>query len=354
MNVQSVLRGLILDWLAERDDRCYWRQPRHQQQLPIGANVCLWQPDGKLGDAVIHTALVQCLQTLRPDLQLKIICSSTVASYWNAIPGIQVFQLPAGKARASDVHHRISPLDVFISLESFLSIDTVNAIRRIRPKITIGFNVAQYRIFDISLLDFTYSIPRRHISQRIHTLFEAINLEYDGRRPNLTPLAHVDVSERVPIKANKFHVFLNVAGAAKNRTFNRASIEKIINTLKGQHPTARILLSAPKQERADWEQWVSQRKERDTQIIPNDLSIWELISLIARCQLTITPDTAIGHIAAAVDTPVCVFYADAHYNPLVWRPMTSKAALVTPSQPGDVNSLNEGMMASAFATLLSQ
>lgn len=336
MKLKTALRGLLLDWLADRDDRCYWRQSCAGLQLKPNATVCLWQPDGKLGDAVILTAMVQTLSAQRPDVQVTLVCGSGLRSYWSDIVGLSaVVDHTEGAHRATS--EKLGQVDLFISLETFLSIDTVRVIRAVRPASAVGFSVAQYRLFDVALSDLTYAFPRRHICSRLENLSELLSLEAPTFGSYLADIAHQHITARVTLPPRHDRVFLNTMGAASHRCLSRDSVEAILRTCQQIRPDVEVVLSVAPSERDAWQAQLQSQHGPQVTLAPANLTLRELIALVAQCPIVITPDTAIGHIGAAVGAAVCVFYADVHYNPIVWRPQTERLVSVTPMQSGDVN-----------------
>ena len=352
MKLKTALRGLLLDWLADRDDRCYWRQAFTGLQIQPSATVCLWQPDGKLGDAVILSALVAAIAEQRPDVQLKLVCSSGLVSYWREIKGLKAVVDHADGAHKS-TSATLGPVDVFISLETFLSIDTVKVLRALRPGTAIGFSVAQYRLFDIALSDLTYAFPRRHIGSRLDNLCELLALDAPTPGPHLAAAARHHLTPRVACPPSSDRVFLNTMGAASHRCLNPDSVEAILRACDQLRPGIEVIVSVATPERDAWERRIRSTHGPQVKLAPANLGLWELIGLVAQCPIVITPDTAIGHIGAAVGSAVCVFYADAHYNPIVWHPRTDRLVNVMPRVAGDVNNFETTELPQRLQALFS-
>lgn len=337
MKLKTALRGLLLDWLADRDDRYYWRQPSSSFTPPRDGTFCLWQPDGKLGDSVIHTALIASLQTQRPDLRLMVVCAPSLVAFWERIPGIQtVIGAPSSMHAARAVLATGKRLDVFVSMEAFLSIDTVRFMRAVDPAVRIGLNVGRYRAFTYSLSDQTYDHPRRHVTERMRNVCELMQLGYQDTSA-LKEVAPSGLTPRVTLQAGVPHVLLNTYGAGRERVFSPDSVRWIVQQLREQYPTAHIIFNAPDAEHAAFAKLHALDNDSALALAPPNMSLWELIALISQCRMVVTPDTGIGHIAAALGIPITVFFADIHYTPVVWLPNTHRRYLVKPTVNGDVN-----------------
>lgn len=337
MKLKTALRGLLLDWLADRDDRYYWRQPSSSFTPPQGGTFCLWQPDGKLGDSVIHTSLIASLQQQRPDLHLMVVCAPSLVAFWERIPGVQtVIGAPSSMHAAQAVLASGKRLDVFVSMEAFLSIDTARFMRAVDPVVRIGLNVGRYRAFTYSLSDHTYDHPRRHVTERLRNVCELMGLGYQYASA-LKDVAASGLTPRVSLQAGVPHVLLNTYGAGPQKVFSPDTVDWLVQQLRAQQPDARIVFNVPAAERTTFAQRHGIGQDTALMLAPEHMDLWELIALLDQCQAVVTPDTGIGHIAAALSRPLAVFYEDAHYTPVVWAPSTLLLYPVKPAVSGNVN-----------------
>lgn len=337
MKLKTALRGLLLDWLADRDDRYYWRQPSSSFTPPQGGTVCLWQPDGKLGDSVIHTSLIANLQRQRPDLHLMVVCAPSLVAFWERIPGVQtVIGAPSSMHAAQAVMATGRRLDVFVSMEAFLSIDTVRFIRAVDPVVRIGLNVGRYRAFTYSLSDHTYDHPRRHVTERLRGVCDLMQLAYQDTSA-LKDVADSGLTPRVSLQAGVPHVFLNTYGAGPQKVFSPDTVDWLVEQLRARCPDSRIVFNVPATERASFAQRHGIGQDTTLMLAPEQMGLWELIALLNQCQAVVTPDTGIGHLAAGLGLPLTVFFEDAHYTPVVWAPSTPTLQTVRPSANGNVN-----------------
>lgn len=340
MKIKTALRGLLLDWLADRDDRYYWRQPNGPFTPAQGAAVLIWQPDGKLGDSVLHTTLVSSLFSQRPDLHIVVVCAPSLQGFWERIPGVHaVIGATHGSTTAQAVLKAVGQVDVFVSTEAFLSLDTVRFMRSVKPRISIGLNVGRYKLFSYSIADHSYDHPRRHVTDRLRAVCELLSLNYQTDSA-LKDVASSGLTPRVTLAAGVPHVFLNTFGAGPHRTFNGDTIDWLMAQVQAMCPGARIVFNVPGPERDAFAQRHGVGGTPDLMLAPPDMSLWELTALVAQCQAVVTPDTSIGHIAAALAIPSTVLFHDSHYTTIVWAPASPLASLVTPLSDGDVNNLD--------------
>jgi ADP-heptose:LPS heptosyltransferase len=346
MRPRDLLRHLAIDLLAQRDDRCYWRQAHEPRPLPPSARLVLWQPDGKLGDGIINARLVHDLRVQRPDVQVHVVCPPGMLGFWRELPGVHaVHSCEAGVTRKALVT-ALQGCEALVSFETFLSLDTVRLVRALRPGRSIGFSVSQYRLFTDALVDTTYAFPRQHIGQRLVRLCELLALTHlersdvadcTRRRPALPDLA----------QQQGLVVFFNTYAANADRCLTPVVIEQVRAVLREQLPYATVVLSFP----AEAKLQVS--LDEHTLALQPTPSVWDLLQRIDACDVVISPDTAIGHLGAALGKPVVVFYRDRHYNPVVWRPQCEQIHALLPEHAGDINSCSIDAFRAALSTVRS-
>lgn len=355
MKLKQTLRQWLVDLLGHRDDRFYWRQPLGAIVLPANARLCLWQPDGKLGDAIITSMLLCDLAAQRPDVKVTVVVEPGLQNFWRGLPQVQE-TLSCRQTRTA-LLRAIGECHAFVSFETFLSLETLLLLRALRPALAIGYNVGRYRIFDRSLVCTSYEWPRKHIAARLQNLCTLLTLQHLGRNPlpEALPAHRTDRSTLPPHTGPT--VFLNTHAAGGDRTFSTSTVTWLVQQLHRLEPQARIMLSVPGTARADWH---ARLQELPTSVghavllTPDNTSLWEMMWLVQQCDLVVSPDTAVVHVAAALNKPVVAFYRDRAYNPMVWAPLCPHHHQVLPSspEPCSVNDFDRDAAAQALHSML--
>jgi ADP-heptose:LPS heptosyltransferase len=75
-------------------------------------------------------------------------------------------------------------------------------------------------------------------------------------------------------------------------------------------------------------------------LLPPSKSLFELFDIIDDMDAVITPDTGIGHVAAALSKPLLVAFKDSYYCPLAWKPISNQLELVYSNTDNTVNDLD--------------
>lgn len=353
--LKSLARQWLLDRLGEREDRYYWRQPVSEFDLPPDATLCLWQPDGKLGDSVIHTILVDNIARQRPDVRLVVVCAPALVPFWERIPGVwKAVSAPVAKDAARTVLSMLDRVDVFVSLEAFVSLETLAFMRKIKAAITVGLSVGRYKAFTHAVADHTYDHPRQHVTQRLRGLCTLMRLDYQATNA----LAQVAQAVPAPMALQgasvRPAVFLNIYGAGPQKLFSEETVAWLMARIGRAMPDAHLIVNVPDAQRDGFSPSLSGETLPPWTLAPRGMSLWTLIALVQQCRAVVTPDTAIGHIAAALDLPVTVFFEDAHYTPVVWAPVGDKLRIVAPSRQGNVNNFDKAQAEGAIGFMLAQ
>nr|WP_315197789.1 glycosyltransferase family 9 protein [uncultured Aquabacterium sp.] len=344
MQLTRHLRHLAIDLLGQRDDRCYWRQACEPRALPRSARVLLWQPDGKLGDGLLNASFVHDLRVQRPDVQVHVACPPGMQAFWKPLPGVHaVHSTESGAARKALVAAS-QGCDAFVSFETFLSLDTVRLVRALKPARTLGFSVSRYRLFTDALVDTTYEFPREPIQQRLVRLCDVLAVQHLGRSDVADCLRNMpraaDIGQHPGLA-----VFFNTYAANADRCLSPQAVVQVRSVIRSQLSGAAVTLSLPST------QSQATALDANTQALPPCASVWALMQHIDACDVVISPDTAIGHLGAALGKHVIVIYRDRHYNPVVWRPQGPSVQVLLPQQPGDINSFLPGDLLSAIDSI---
>ena len=343
MSITSFLREVALDVLAKREGRFYWRQMKPKPQLRGDEHIVLWQPDGKLGDAVINSMIVADVLDTYPKIRLTIAAPLNLHGFWRRIPGVAAVVDSASSFRKNN-SHELRPCDIFISLETFLSLSTVQAIKQLSPNVAIGLSVGQYRLFDYSIADNTYEHPRKHISNRLRTLTDLLGIEFTCTSPLPAAISRgLAQASPNPSSPNGGGIFINTYAASADRSFSLKTVDFLLRLALSAsgNPDIKVSVFPENAEAITNLIDVTNEAHRISLVYPRP-DIWDLIESISTCSKVITPDTAIAHLGAGLGKDVFVFYRDQVYNPIVWAPLTKRASFISSMDLSDVNGYEPG------------
>ena len=183
------LKRLLVDLWGQRDDDFNWR--RHTVPLDpetIGPTLIL-HLNGKLGDAVIDSLLVDALARHRPEIPVSIGTTKGFEAFWRAHPHVRdVLVFPASKGRSAlarvPAARRAGGVlrgryDVVVSFESFAQPDHFALLRGLAPRILVGFHKNRFRLFDYSLDEGRHGVEARPVVGKVVSVMRVFGEEIE-------------------------------------------------------------------------------------------------------------------------------------------------------------------------------
>ena len=346
------LKNLLVDRLGQRDDAFGWRE-RQAALDPSGLrSVLLLHTDAKLGDAIVNSLLVDALGRRLPHLEVAFGTSRAFADYWRSHPNVkEAIVLPdriGGNPfkRLADSRRAVAPwqgrFDLAICFDQFAMLDTFALLDGLKAKRVVGFNKHPYRLFDHSLEEHRYGVQARHISSRVSSTMAALGVAVDPFDLDFhVPFGEADDQEADAVLARGGagpRLLFNVYGAGAEK---RMSPEAVGKALASLGPAGTVFLSVPKGEEEAY------RSDDPRVVVISALSGFPaLFALTSKMDFVVSPDSAVGHIAAAFGLPQIAVFADAVNIPVVWKPMNPRCEVVV-SAEGSAGALDWSAFAAA-------
>ena len=307
------------------------------------------QYDGKLGDTINWSKLVIPLIKNIPNCKITVATTANLKDYWIQNPNIsEVMVLPQRNSnftRFFKIYRVFNNIkrkyDVSILFEPSITIDTLFGIRILHSKINIGFTKDHFSLFDISLFDYSFYWKKKSIEHRILGILDLFNIDTKIKLQPFIPISEKSILEFNNIRENidGIHILFNTYGSAKNRIFFFDKVYEIISRLSLEVRTNVVIyLNLCSQYSLLELNKLEDLNNINIKIIllPNNMKLTTLFSLVSNMNLVITPDTGIVHVAAALGTPQVAIYLENYYNGIVWRP-SSKCCKVLFSDNTKVN-----------------
>lgn len=350
----SLLKQILVDRLGRRRDLYAWRNDQPPLEVKPGARVCLLHLDGRLGDAVINSAIASAFERHHPSMELWIGTTPAYLDYWSSHPFVKraVTLRPtaqrSGVFRFKEIGTLARPFkgvfDIVVYFDPFVQLDTFYLLDLLQAKSVVGFSKPHYQLFDYSLPDRQFDIEKEHITARIERLLRLFGISSPYREfPNhvpTTPESDAKAEELMTgSNASGSRILFNAYGGGADKTFNGESIQRILGMLFAQQPDLTVFLSLPLDhgkidgfERGSLEIYGGRVKI----LYPaRELSV--LFSCVRKVDGVLATDTAAGHIGAAMDKPLLTFFHDISFGPIAWRPFSNRCEVVVSRGGRDVN-----------------
>ncbi len=293
---------------------------------------------GRIGDMILMTSAIKPIKQQFPDSEIYFIAGSanhTIVSNNPDVKQVLIYDKnPVNifkfifKLKRINFNYYIDPKDHFSS-ESYFIAKLAKANKK------IGFNDAKHSVFDIAISSYEENIDL-HFIERLHNTLKYLDISTKPAQPYL----HIDKStiDKIDnfLNINKLqdYTIVNISAGNATRMWKEANWIEFINRTKNY--TKYVLISDISQLN------IAGKICNATNIIhfpPSPFA--EVIALVARAGLLITPDTSLVHVATAFNLPAVVLTCNIPWNIAKFRPLSKENAVVIPEQPeGNVELLS--------------
>lgn len=319
-----------------------------------------------VGDLIVTTPVLSFLAQVAPDAQVDVLASR---SNYSLIAGDQrvhhcyLSPTTAGGWLALFRALRARRYDVIYSLRygramreglisSLAAGPTTQKISVFRPKRYHGLFTRLVRT------------PRRatHMAERLlHVAASALDLGPDS----------VDVSvERYPIRLTSSRdadnlaagfldakgvtefVVVNFSAREAERDWPAAGCARVVSDLAKRHPDLAFVIIAPALRRGEAEAIAAASSSSRVVVFPPSSNLLVIAALVRRARITITPDTAAVHVAAATGCPVLGLYLQLKTR--LWLPLAVPHRILQANSGSPIASIPDTAIIDAFEQLWSE
>lgn len=286
------------------------------------AKVLFFSHDAKLGDAIVNTAFVAGLRRYAPDCAIDATVAGSTGPFWGADARIArrwTLQRPGWID--------IVRTGLALRRERYDFIVTWKRVRSERNRLLLW--LARPRAL-VDLHDFARG-PVRHQIEACRAALEQVlgrrDVELAYALPPYPACARLDAL----LPAGQEVIVVNLFAADAERSIAPAEAGAILRGLRRLAPDAQVCLVCTEATRAAASDALN-RSGASALLVECDLG--RLMDLCRRADLVISPDTAVVHIASALERPVIGIYQNNGVKALQWGPRSRLHAVVL-SASGD-------------------
>ena len=299
---------------------------------PERVNRILLLRQDRIGDVIVSTPILRALRRAFPAATIDMVLSKNNIAVRQAVEeyvdNIHLFQKSIIDLLLLRRRLRRASYDVVLDLMDNASSTSALLIGGARPVYAIGVDKVNRRVY-------THVVPladqsRVHIVERISRLTWPLNIAISGDDLHLAfPLTEKQINRAQQIVARKqgeIILAVNVSGSDVHRMYPE---EKMINVLerlsallrstKDYQQVSLRILSAP--QHVEMANRIAQTI--GIQRIPPETSYAQFAACVAVCDMLLTPDTSIVHVAAAWKIPSTVLFSQDQRGLLPWTPYQS-------------------------------
>lgn len=308
-----------------------------QVQLPIdlsGVRRILLLRYDRLGDVIVTSPMVRRIRALAPHVSLGMVTSKNNRSAAQLLTGIEQFHTIGGSLTdtwSAVRSARAAGYDLVLNLVFNRTTSGGLLANMIAPRgIKVGQGAEKYRFYFNALARLDRG--QHHMSEVLRSLGSQVFGERfvdDDLRYALAddPASSGRVEEFLSHVA-PYPVLVNTSAGDTIRTPSEDQVVKIIRHVRSAYGLPVIVVAAPGMENAR-ESVVRACADPHVSGYPRDgrAPFADMVALVRRCRMLITPDTSLVHVAGATTTPVLALYTTA-FTVAEWGPRHTESEVL--------------------------
>jgi ADP-heptose:LPS heptosyltransferase len=310
--------------------------------------ICITQL-GRIGDMILLTPAIGAIASEFPDASINVIAGRHNYEIVEGNPRVNniiIFDKSPTRLPGTIVSLRREKYDYYIDPKDHYSTESRIIVRLIHAGEKIGYNPPGRKNFDISIPGEEDNRGLHIVERHFRALFPlGIDMPAQLPRPELFPDADSEeYAEHFYESTGKNLIIINISASQPKKMWPPEKWIEFIRRI--DTGDAGLALSfAPDEATAAGEIAAA----CDSVAVFRSRSMADVISLIKRCRLLISPDTSLVHVAAAFDRPLVAMFAGLEDFNRKFMPLCSRSELVyaEPGVPG-IGGISVAALAGAY------
>lgn len=283
-------------------------------------SILFLRQDGKVGDMVVHTMIFRAIKEQYPKIKIGVITKGAAKGIIENNPNVdKIYHFEKDKNKIKKLAKQIAEehYDLLVDFSIMLRVRDMMLISLCKARYNIGVNRDDWQLFDINVhFDF-----HSHITNLYGAFLDRIGVKYSSTKYEIfnEPLA-LETQNRV--------IVLNPYASNRHRSLSDEMVVRIGKEIL-QYKKIEIYIVGEASRKEELEE-IAKNVGGNTRYYPTK-SILDLVALIQRADLIVSPDTAAVHIASAFDKKIISVYLEDNeeiYYARMWAPNSSQAKII--------------------------
>lgn len=288
---------------------------------PHRARKVLILRNDKIGDMIVSTPILRELKAAYPELIIDVVASSSNRQVIEGCPHVRrVLQWDRGSAidgLLTMLRIRRERYDLIFSTANQFSLPYQLRLKLLGARYLVGFNVDKYgtNTGRLGMYHRTVECDRdRHILENYFSAlrdFQLGEVDYGYELYGVDAHAH-KAQEFVRGLRQRYAglVCLNYQGSAANRTLCQDDTVALCAELADKYPCHAVVVIYPPNGKAQADAIIDCVRRPNVVASFETANILELAALIRECDIVISPDTSVIHLASAYNKKILGFYVN--------------------------------------------
>jgi len=273
----------------------------------------------KIGDMIVSTPLFRELKKAHPGIVIDVVASSVNRQIIAANPHVDDIIVWDKRGALNDAavirSIRRRRYDVIFNTQNIFSFAFLLRMKLLGARHLFGFNVAKYGTSTAQLGMFDYTVDCVRSAPILDSYFSALApfalTGIDHRYELFGVDAHATraLEFLVPLRPlYRGFICFNYQGSHATRTLHDDDIQALCVALAERYPSRAVVLIHPPGGREHARAMVDAVARTNVVLAVETANVLELAALIKECELVLSPDTAVIHLASAYNKKIVGFY----------------------------------------------
>lgn len=297
-------------------------------------NIVILRWDDKLGDAMMCGNFIKILRQYRPDIHITVLTGLTTKSWLNKAAPADNYIIYSKEKRDQIIQNNMGKFDLFIDLGTHCSYKDIYLLSKFKAKHYLGFNRQKYALFDVNIDNKYHHFKERYIAAAQLLVNQAIGKINGLPTPDFL-VKKVELQQLVSRTKLTYNnvVAINFFGSGKYRRFSFEQAKMLLIRWRQQFPQDLLIIIPTPNEEKFTGSLVTILNDPAI-ILPQQLACFEMsLAIINIADFTFTPDTAVVHMASAINKPVIGVYRQNMQNYEEWKPLGNHSQCLLNRQP---------------------
>ncbi len=357
-----------LKWLAIWLFLCAFRKGSMRKQPGIDMRAIrrvLFLRHDKIGDMVLTLSAFHTLKHFYPAIEIGVLASRANAKIVENDPSVSYVHIHEKSVRGlwnTFKTLRTQKYDIVIDLMKGASVTSLILAMAAAPgSYRIGVDKEAFaRYYDYFSQVWRNDELKLHITEIFRATLAPMGIPLDdgvlhgGVKLSAAEL-HKGKKIAEAIRDGRYStcVFLNASAGKLDRTWADEKFIRFAGLVSRTYPEVKFVISyAP--EDIKLARNAAAAGNENVSLIPDGLSIIDIIALLPHMDLVISVDTSICHIAAEMDVPLIALYSGDEANFSRWRPFGERVWAVRSPDPKAVDGITVEQLAAATERVLHE
>lgn len=300
---------------------------------------------GRIGDIIVKTPIIRELYKLNANMKIDVSVCKSGKSLLEKSPYINKIIVGDDK-REGKIKRAFNSIkwglknrgkyDLFLDLGNSPRFIHILSLKLMKPRYLIGcYRMEKFGIKKDELTIFdkyvsTYS--KEHICDRGLRFLEVLGIEIKNRQYDLF-LGEYGTKYKNFFDKNKFNIILNYKGSIERRTIQWEDIKYFIEKIPKIDKNIKIYIIGLGEDRKKLQRILEGPNER-VELLPETKEVIEVGGFIKYCDMVVSVDTGIVHIAGALNKPLVGIYPKEENNFYYFGPRMDKYRVIRGQEKG--------------------